>query len=160
MGKFFNEHSARCARCGTYLKSLGLARNENHLYPIGTLYGCRCGASKVWTNSIRNEAALLAHYETGSDYYQGFCNDLFDGEGESISAWRSVDFPGEQQPGQVYGTYEGYKRFKEGQGPDSTLVVWWGRFSPEVEGTQELVAEYAKYTEAIAAYGKKRLITP
>lgn len=149
MGKFFNDHSARCTACGTYLTSMGLARNDRHLYPIGQLYGCACGASKVWTNSIRNEKALLAHYATGKDYYQGFCNDLYDSEGREIVFWRDVDFIGEDERGRTYGTYEGYKLFKAGQGPDSTLVVWPERFSPAVEGSQELIDEYEKYADTI-----------
>lgn len=151
MGKFLNDSSARCTLCSTFLTMQGLARNDRHLYPIGSLYACDCGRTKVWTNSIRNEKALLAHYATGSRYFQGFCNDLFDGEGREIMPWRSVAFPGEYQRGQIYGTYEDYKLFEAGQGPDSTLVVWSGRFWPEVEGAEELIAHYAPYAEQIRA---------
>jgi hypothetical protein len=146
MGKFFNEESARCARCGTLLTSLGLARNGNHLYKLGTMYGCDCGASKVWTNSIRNEQALLAYW-TGakSSYMQGFCNDLFDGEGREIVPLRSVDFPGEEQRGQVYVPQE------QVNAPKSlSLVVWTGRFWPELEGKELLVEQYRVYADEIA----------
>ena len=160
MGKFFTENSARCSACHTFLTSLGLARNERHLYPIGMLYGCECGASKVWTNSIRNEKALLAHYATGAIYTKGFCNDLYNSEGKEISPWRSVDFPGEYQRGQVYGTSKGYDLFKAGEGPDSPLVIWSGHFWPESEGAAMLLDVYAPYVDDIKALMLKERKNP
>ena len=140
MSKFFNEDSARCLTCEGRLLPRGLAGNDKHLYTIGTLYKCRCGASSVWTNSIRNPVALLAFLDgTSTRYYQGFCNDLFDGKrGRTIMPFRSVDFPREMQRGQVYGYDD-----------TDVAVVWSGRFWSEQVGPGELIEWYAKHADVI-----------
>lgn len=140
MSKYFNEDSARCLTCEGRLFPRGLAGNDKHLYTIGTLYKCRCGASSVWTNSIRNPVALLAFLDgTSTRYYQGFCNDLFDGKrGRTIMPLRSIYFAGEMQRGQVYGYDD-----------TDVAVVWSGRFWSEQVGPGELIEWYAKHADVI-----------
>ena len=140
MSKFFNDDSARCLICEGRLLSRGLAGNDKHLYTIGTLYKCLCGASSVWTNSIRNPVALLAFLDgTSTRYYQGFCNDLFDGKrGRTIMPLRSMDFAGERQRGQVYGYDD-----------TDVAVVWSSRFWSEQVGPEKLIEWYAKHADVI-----------
>ena len=140
MSKFFNEDSARCLICEGRLLPRGLAGNDKHLYTIGTLYKCLCGASSVWTNSIRNPVALLAFLDgTSTRYYQGFCNDLFEGKrGRTIMPLRSVDFAGERQRGQVYGYDD-----------TDVAVVWSSRFWSEQVGPGKLIEWYAKHADVI-----------
>jgi len=140
MSKFFNEDSARCPTCEGRLLPRGLAGNDKHLYTIGTIYRCRCGASSVWTNSVRNPQALLDFLDGSSPrYFQGFCNDLFDGKrGKTIMPLRSVYFAGERQRGQVYGYDD-----------TDVAVVWSNRFWPEQIGHAKLIEWYAKHADVI-----------
>ena len=79
--KFLNNVSAFCGYCRTNLFAQSVSLNPNHYYPIGTDFICTCGKSKVWTNSIRDEQALLSFFKglpgptNKTFYYQGFCND-------------------------------------------------------------------------------------
>ena len=80
VAKFMNNHSALCAHCMTHLEPRDIVENNRHHYIIGTIYSCSCGKSRVWTNSIRNEDALIKFFDGESErYYQGFCNDKFCG---------------------------------------------------------------------------------
>lgn len=76
--KFMNPMSpgsAVCGHCSTPLKPVGISVSDRHHFPIGQEWSCSCGKSKIWTNSIRDHEALIKHFEEGTPYYQGICND-------------------------------------------------------------------------------------
>lgn len=77
--KFANVNSMTCTQCDTYLQVRGIVINSRHIYKTGQQWRCDCGKSQIWTNSIRSVNNLIQHHETGSYYYNGFCNDLFCG---------------------------------------------------------------------------------
>lgn len=147
MGKFFCDDAARCLLCGGGLRATDIARNEKHLYPIGTLFSCPCGKAEVWTNSIRDEVALAAFIAGESRrYYQGFCCDLFDGKGNVVHPIRSAEWEGEEQRGQVLGSEQPNGRVRE------FAIAWRSRFLPEGEdATEALIAWYEKNLGAVKA---------
>lgn len=80
VAKFINDHTSMCLHCHGYLKPVAVEKNPHHIYDIGTRFQCKCGKSRIWTNSIRGEKNLLKFFDGLLDYYHnGFCNDLFCG---------------------------------------------------------------------------------
>jgi len=105
-----------------------MTENRKHIYNIGIMYSCNCGESKIWTNSVRNESALLEHFEGNTDhYYQGFCNDKFCGicYMPLIPLKNGYILPGDNQPYDRYGCItqqhndkvliDGWKEDREGE---------------------------------------------
>lgn len=80
IAKYLNDHSSFCLYCYGDLTPQNITRNPKHIYPVGIMYLCPCKKSRIWTNSIRNEDALIEFFNGKTSYYmQGFCNDLFCG---------------------------------------------------------------------------------
>jgi|PlaIllAssembly_1097288.scaffolds.fasta_scaffold07990_3 hypothetical protein len=77
--KYLTDRAALCLYCKTWLQPAQLTWNPRHMYHIGTQYRCRCGKSRIWCNSIRAPQELLAHWDSGTPYHAGFCNDMFCG---------------------------------------------------------------------------------
>jgi hypothetical protein len=79
--KFLNDQSMICEFCQKPVRVIDVRTNPHHIYNIGQFMSCPCGQSTVWTNSVRNEQALLSYFSGKTDkYYQGFCNDRFCGK--------------------------------------------------------------------------------
>lgn len=78
--KYINFASVTCGHCQNNLfPEPDIVHNPKHIYSQGQMFSCRCGSSKLWTNSIRNVKNLAAHLAGSCDYYNGFCNDIFCG---------------------------------------------------------------------------------
>ena len=78
MVKFLSTGVAICEHCQRMLTPVNITENPRHIYNVGQEWECGCKKSKIWTNSIRNENALLDFLDGKSKlYYQGFCNDMF-----------------------------------------------------------------------------------
>ena len=78
IAKHMTDTSTRCMYCYTPLVATAVTQSPRHIYPLGQLMKCKCQKSQVWTNSIRDEAALLLFLRGElKDYYQGFCNDKY-----------------------------------------------------------------------------------
>jgi len=80
ISKFLNSHSAICEKCYSNIVVKNLLVNKNHIYPIGQLWECNCGHSKIWTNSLRDPKLFLKSISTGENYRAGICNDKFCGK--------------------------------------------------------------------------------
>lgn len=141
--KYMSQDSAMCKECGQNLSPTMLSKNKNHLYSIGILYECPrpCGKSKLWTNSVRNEAKLLAFLEgKAADYTNGFCNDKFDGFlGNEITVLKNgVDVPGTDQRADLYGN-------------KSIEVFYWKDLEdqPSADTTNKVIDFYRKNVEGL-----------
>lgn len=149
-GKYFNESSAVCGHCDSRLSFKTLAENPKHIYNKGSLFSCDCQKSGIWTNSIRNEKALIDYFQNKCDYYQGFCNDLFcpfcfkyiynlqsginyNGKYPVLSD----EYPDIKQRADRYGC--------EKCPQNQNILVWRRKFDPENEkSTKKLVNFYKK----------------
>jgi len=80
IAKHMSDHSHFCGLCGTFLKPKSFSKNDNHHFPWGINHVCDCGASSVWTNSIRNGEEFIARVLNNEDFVgapSGICNDLY-----------------------------------------------------------------------------------
>ena len=81
--KFSKGGTYFCELCNSDLHVIDIVDNFNHHFTPGQLMECRCGKSRVWTNSIRYPEALIAwcdgeevsHHQDPTIY--GFCNDEY-----------------------------------------------------------------------------------
>lgn len=81
--KFVNNHSAICEFCSKPLLAREIVQNLRHQFPIGIMYICSCGKSRIWTNSLRAPERFIQWVEgkinDNYGYYQGYCNDKYCG---------------------------------------------------------------------------------
>ncbi len=78
--KFINSKSHFCGLCKTPLRPLSVVFNPKHIYTYGQMHICKCGKSRIWANSVRNEDKLVMFLNGQLDRYtNGFCNDPYCG---------------------------------------------------------------------------------
>lgn len=80
IAKHASDKSFTCHKCNGNLIPSGFAKNTNHHFPWGINYICKCGESKIWTNSIRSYRefkTIVLDNKPWDSYWSGFCNDLF-----------------------------------------------------------------------------------
>ncbi len=144
--KFFNSQCCICGICNANLVVSAITENPHHHYTIGQLYKCPCGKSVTWTNSIRNDTALLAFIkkevnpDTGrkqDSYYQGFCNDLFCGicynyvqpiQNGFMYNGKSFDLWGCSKCENKHLIMDGFKKWPENE--SSKLIEWYSSMLP------------------------------
>lgn len=149
--KYLNDHCAMCLECSGWLQPTHLARNDKHVFQIGTVYECGCGKSKLWTNSVRNENRLIwsveGHPKLGKlDYFQGFCNDLFDGfKFDEVTVLKNgVRVPGQQQEADIVGN------------ANVKVAYWFDRDDAEgQESSQKLLGWYLDHLDEVKALMKE-----
>lgn len=80
-GKYMGGKGAMyCARCKGELTPNEMTENPNHIFKHGQLFACKCGDSKIWTNSLRDMDKFKQYLQGDADSYKtGFCCDLFCG---------------------------------------------------------------------------------
>jgi len=144
MGKYLNNRAVLCGQCKEPLIAKGVAENTRHFYSLGQLYECRCGASKIWTNSIRDPEKLLS-FLTGKEdsYRQGFCNDLFCGFcfGDVIPNFNGAFLGNDYRKAyDRMGCCKGEKWSDHNQ----ALYADFGAFSPEREASDLEMAQWYK----------------
>lgn len=143
-GKYLSYGSAWCGHCLNPLVAYRITKNPQHMYSWGQFFECRCGKSKVWTNSARN-LRDLGQYLRGECpvYRRGFCNDAFCGYcNKYIYPLKNGEvMPGHERRVDRYGCtkcadnqqilIDGYKKIPEGG--EEQLRQWYKRHQDEVD---------------------------
>lgn len=132
-----NDESAFCEFCHGPLVATEIVINPKHIYDIGQMRKCKCGKSRVWTNSVRNETKLLAFFDGEADRYtNGFCNDKFCGYCFGylypLKNGVTAPWPAENRMDR-YGCTKGHNEnilmdcFQEGKENDTPPILAWYR---------------------------------
>jgi hypothetical protein len=151
--KYWNVLTAKCLYCNGHLLPTAIVWNPHHIYNVGTMFTCRCDKSKVWTNSIRNEKAYLDFINGKTQrYFQGFCNDLFDGFDLARPLYpleNGISVAGERVRADRYGSNKAGSK-------NTQIAVWHRNEDGETDGPVSLTNFYRKFQDKIEDLVRRR----